>query len=106
MNPIARPTATRSAPLDAEPQRDPHAALRSLSQDLQSVFVQQLFAAMRASVPKDGFIADAPGTEMFDQMLDQKLASETSAHLSHGIADALYRQLSRGLPPAAETPEP
>jgi flagellar protein FlgJ len=107
MKPIAPAAAASPAnAIDPAKNRDERAALRKLSHDLESVFVKQLFAAMRSSVPKEGIVSEAPGADMFNQLLDDKLATETSARMSHGIADALYRQLSRGLPPAAKTEEP
>ena len=64
--------------------------------------MNQLFQAMRASVPKDPVLANAPGADMFTQIMDEKLASQASDHLQRGLGENLYRQLARRLP---ETPE-
>jgi flagellar protein FlgJ len=90
-------TPSATTRLDAPAARDPRAELRRLSDQLQAVFLNQLFQAMRASVPEtDGSGAD-PGREMFTQMLDERLSTEASKHMHHGISDALYRQLSARL---------
>lgn len=83
-------------------QRDSREAVRKLSHQLEAVFVNQLFQAMRASVPKDPILGNAPGAEMFTQIMDEKLASQASDHLQRGLGENLYRQLARRL---AETPE-
>lgn len=91
-----------SAPIGSTPpiqgaERDPRVELRRLAQELEAVFLNQLFQAMRASVPKDGVLAQGAGEELFTTMLDQKLADEAVRHMERGLSDALYRQLVRRL---------
>ena len=74
------------------------AKVYQLAHDLEGVFLNQLFQAMRQSVPQDGAIGEAPGQEMFTQLFDEKLANEASRHMTRGIGEALYRQLSARLP--------
>lgn len=80
------------------------AQVRKLAHQLEGVFLDQLFKAMRESVPKDGLTGSAPGQEMFTQMFDEKMAMEAAARSgSHGIGDALYRQLAARLPAEGAT---
>ena len=81
----------------AAASRDVHVELKRLAHELEGVFVNQLFQAMRATVPTSGPLGNDPGEELFTSMLDQSLAQEAARHLDHGIADALYRQLARRL---------
>ncbi len=76
--------------------RDAHAELRRLSQQLEAVFLNQLLQAMRASVPQENSLS-GPGGEMFQSMLDEKMASVAATRETRGLADALYRQLARRL---------
>ena len=76
--------------------------VRKLSHQLEAVFVNQLFQAMRASVPKDPVLDNAPGADLFTQIMDEKLANQASDRLQRGLGESLYRQLARRLP---ETPE-
>lgn len=77
-----------------------HASLKKAAEQLEGVFVQQLFKAMRDTVPQEeGIVTGGSGEEIFTGLMDQHLAAETPKHWEGGIADALYRQLSRGLPP-------
>ena len=95
-----------STPLTAAPPPDRRAQLRTLSRQLEGVFLNQLFQAMRASVPQDGVIASNPGQQMFTQMLDERLAGEASQRMSSGLSEALYRQLAARLGPETETRRP
>lgn len=94
-----------------------NARLLEAVKNLEGVFVQQLYKAMRESVPQDeGIISGGTGEEMFTALMDQHLAAETPRHWERGLSDALYRQLSRHLAPvdasavdaavAPSTPEP
>ena len=99
MKPLA-PAATATAPRAVMPAATPSSRdrLRTLSSQLEAVFIGQLFQAMRASVPRDGPTEAGAGEEMFTSMLDDRLAGEAARRMQHGIGEALYRQLSRGLP--------
>ena len=81
--------------------------LRKAANDLEGLFVAQMFKAMRDTVPKDdGIISGGSGEEIFTGLMDEHLAAETPSHWGGGISEALYRQLSRGLPAASETGVP
>lgn len=92
-------------PLDrrgAEPADRDAAAMRKASHDLEGVFVNELFKAMRATVPADGILSQDSGGELFSSMLDQRLAEVYAERERGGLGEALYRQLSRRL----NTPQP
>jgi len=86
------------APSPAGPRGD-RAALRKLSNQLEGVFMNQLFQAMRAAVPKAGLLDASPGEELFTSLLDERLAGQAAERMHRGIGEALYRQLARRLPP-------
>ena len=68
--------------------------LRDAARQLEGVFVQELFKAMRATVPQgEGIVSGGSGEEMFTAMLDQHLATAAPNRWEGGIGDALYRQL-------------
>ena len=77
--------------------------LRATARQLEGVFVEQMFKAMRETVPEGGALSGGSGEEMFTGMLDQSLAEEVPGRWSNGLAEALYRQLQRaaGLDAAA-----
>ncbi|HTS87719.1 MAG TPA: rod-binding protein [Gemmatimonadales bacterium] len=73
------------------------ARLHKAAQDLEGVFVNEMFKAMRATVPQDGLLPQNPGQDMFTSLMDERLAERYAEHAGRGIGEALYRQLSRGL---------
>lgn len=78
--------------------------LRKAAADLEGLFVAQMFKAMRDTVPKDdGIVSGGSGEDIFTGLMDEHLAAETPSHWGGGISEALYRQLSKGLPAASET---
>ncbi len=96
-------SASASAtPLSAKDQRD--ATLMKSASQLEGMFVQQLYKAMRDTVPQqEGIVSGGAGEDIFTGLLDQHLAAETPTQWEHGIAQALYRQLRHGTP--AEAPQ-
>lgn len=67
--------------------------LRQATRDMEGVFVQQLFKAMRDTVPRDGLVEGGSGEEMFTSMLDQQLAGAVPSTWQRGLSDAILRQL-------------
>ena len=102
----AAPVQRAHVNLAAPARRDDHVALRKAADQLQAVFLNQLFQAMRASVPKgdDGVTGDGGGEEMFQSMMDERISQLVAPKLSHGVGDALYHQLARRLDAAKEKP--
>jgi peptidoglycan hydrolase FlgJ len=91
------------AGLTAAPRPDERAQLRRMAHELEGVFLNQLFQAMRASVPQGGLVEAAPGQDLFTSMLDERLSSQAAERMKGGLGEALYRQMARRLPPE-ETP--
>ncbi len=104
MNPVSA-----SRPLPATPQpapTDEASRLRATARELEDVFVEQMFKAMRETVPTDGIVSGGSGEEMFSAMLDQRLAAQVSGTWANGLAEAVYRQLreAAGIAPDAVAP--
>ena len=78
------------APAGASPDE---VRLRRATQELEGVFVQELFKAMRETVPEGGVVDGGPGEEMFSSMMDQTISAEAASGWDRGIGAALYRQL-------------
>ncbi len=97
-------TGINAGGLNAAPT-DSRVQLKRLADELESVFLNQLFQAMRQSVPDGGLGESSPGEEMFTAMLDEQLAQEAAFKWERGLGEELYRQLSRRLvdQPAVES---
>ncbi len=92
-------TATGTAPAEER--------LRAATKQLEGVFVQELFKAMRETVPKDGLTDGGAGEDIFTGLMDEKIAAHVPDHWERGIGDSLYRQLRAALPhanPGAASP--
>ncbi len=67
--------------------------LKALSQQFESVLVNQLLTVMRTTVPKSDLLG-GHATDMFTSMLDQELADKISKTDGMGIGDMLFKQLT------------
>lgn len=89
----------RSTGGPAEQPSAQEAKLRRTALQLEGLFVQRMFAAMRETVPQDGMMAQSSAEQTFGAMLDEKLAEQAPTQWSgdHSLAEALYRQLRQRL---------
>lgn len=98
MSPPAIPSAGAARVRAAAPAAvDPRAQLKRLSYQLESVFMNQLFQAMRAAVPRGdgGETAAGGGEELFTSLMDERVAELAAPRMGRGPGEALYRQLER-----------
>ena len=76
--------------------------LRKACADFEAVFMSQIFAQLRATVPHDGLLDGGAGEDMFTSMMDEHVAAAAAGRLEHGVGAALYRQLRLLLHPEAK----
>lgn len=79
----------------AQEEKD-DAKLKQVCQEIEALFIQQLFKEMRATIPKDGILPESMATNIYQEMLDaeySKLMAKSPGNL--GIAEMLYQQLKR-----------
>jgi peptidoglycan hydrolase FlgJ len=69
------------------------ARLRAAARQLEGVFVQQMFKAMRDSVPGGGIVDGGAGEETFTGLLDEHLASQAAEGNGRGPGEALFLQM-------------
>ncbi len=81
--------------------------LRTATQLLEGTFYQEVFKAMRATVPEGGMVSGGSGEEIFTGMLDQTVADAAAARNDGGLGSALYRYLTQRIHGGASpTPGP
>ena len=61
--------------------------------EMESLFINQLFKEMRATIPKSGFISGGRAEEIYRSMLDSELAKELAKRNGLGLAPMLRSQL-------------
>lgn len=69
------------------------AKLKKATQDVEAIFVKDLMAAMRRTVPHES-MGSQFGSEMYQDMFDQALAQSGARSGSLGIGKTIYRQLA------------
>jgi flagellar protein FlgJ len=69
--------------------------LYKAAQALEGVFVQEMYKAMRTTVPTNPILPESGGEEMFTSLLDEHLAADTPQQWDNGLSSAIYRQLLR-----------
>ncbi len=69
--------------------------LKQACEDFEAIFLQQLLKSMRKTVVKSGLMDSSGQGEIFRDMLDAEVAKSAAKTHSAGIADLLYKQLSK-----------
>ena len=70
------------------------ARLRAASDALEGSFYQELFKAMRETVPESGLLDGGGGEDAFVSLMDQHLSEVAASRNEGGIGEALYRFFS------------
>ncbi len=81
---------TRSAVEHTEDEK-----LKSACRDFESLLISALMKAMRATVPKSDFFGSEKSEAVFRDMLDSEIAAVSARRGDLGVAQTLYRELSR-----------
>jgi peptidoglycan hydrolase FlgJ len=87
-----------------QPVERPEERLRKTALQLEGLFVQRMFAAMRETVPDGGMMPQSSAEGTFTQLLDEKMSEQVPSQWNgeHSLANALYEQLRRRLTPPAD----
>jgi flagellar protein FlgJ len=80
----------------AQSQRDKE-RLKEACKEMEAVFINTVLERMRATIIREGLIKESLGESIFTSMLDGELAQKISEGGGTGIADLLYRQLSKNI---------
>lgn len=70
--------------------------IRKAAADFESVFINQMFQAMRKTVPQVGLLGQDSAGQTFREMLDQQWSQNIAQAGGLGLGEILYRQLTDG----------
>ncbi|MBP7284031.1 MAG: rod-binding protein [Leptospiraceae bacterium] len=85
--------------IKAETAADPYRKkLFDASVEFESIFVKMMLSQMKKSVEKSGMIDGGHAEEIFEDMLYDEYAKNISKNESLGIAEEIYKSLSKSLP--------
>jgi flagellar protein FlgJ len=76
-------------------ERKDEKALREACTQFEGILLQMMYKQMKATVPKGTLIPKSYGTEYFEGMLDEALVDNAAKTNSIGLADIMYKQLSK-----------
>lgn len=68
-------------------------ALRESTREFEALYINEMFKAMRKTVPEDGIFKKDMSTKMFQEMMDMELARDTAKNDGMGIGLAMYNQM-------------
>lgn len=68
--------------------------LKGVSQDFESLFINQLFKSMRNTVPKDNWLNGGMKQEIFEDMLYEQYSKIISKRGGIGLGDMVYKYLT------------
>jgi Rod binding domain-containing protein len=69
------------------------AKVKAACTEMESLFIQNMFKEMRASIPKGGLTSGGKAEEMFTDMLDAEMAKTLSASGGIGLSSMVQNQL-------------
>lgn len=69
--------------------------LKEACREFESYFLKQTFDQMRKTVPESGLLEASAGREIYEDMLYEEYAKNISSGSGIGIAQMLYKQLSK-----------
>ena len=71
--------------------------LRAATRLLQSSFYEEMFKAMRETVPEGGVVSGGQGQDIFQSLFDQSVAESAAMKAEGGLGEALYRYFGGGV---------
>lgn len=69
--------------------------LKKACQEFESIMLSMMYKSMKATITKSDLIEKDAGTEIFESMQDDNLMEQASKTGSLGLAESLYKQLSK-----------
>ncbi len=79
----------------SEAATDETAQLQKVAEDFEAVFLFQVLKQMRSTIHKEGMFHGGMGEDVFTEMMDEEFAKRIASRQTTGIAEALFKQLSR-----------
>jgi len=87
------PAAANAATTSTDkPSRDLQ-SLRKSCREFEAIYIQEMYKAMRKTVPDSGLFEKDMASELYREMLDMEMAKATAAGKGTGIGEAMYQQM-------------
>jgi len=69
-------------------------SLRQSTREFEAIFVNEMFKAMRKTIPEGGLFEKDMSTDIYQEMIDMELARSSSDGDGLGLGKAMFDQLS------------
>jgi Rod binding domain-containing protein len=92
LNSVARALQSESARSAVDSAKELK-RLRGAAEDFESLFVTQMYQAMRKTAPPTQLFGNTRDEELFRGLLDQEVAKTASQSGSFGLGETLYQQM-------------
>lgn len=87
--------------LEEAAQNSEEKELKKVCQEFEAIVLNMMYKQMKATIIKSDLVEEDPGTAIFESMRDEELMNQASKTGSLGLAQSLYKQLSRQYAKAA-----
>jgi Rod binding domain-containing protein len=84
---------------------DPKRRLEAAASLLEASFYQELFKALRDTVPEGELTGGGDGEDIFSSLMDQHIAEVAAMRSERGLGRAVYRHFTAGAAGAGAVPE-
>lgn len=81
--------------LEAAMQNKDDKELKKACQEFEGIMLNMLYKQMKATIHKSDLVEKDPGSEIFESLQDDNLMELASETGSFGLAESLYKQLSK-----------
>ncbi len=68
-------------------------ALRQSTQEFEALYINEMFKAMRKTIPDGGLIDKGIGHDIYQEMIDMERARHASEGKGIGLGNAMFEQL-------------
>lgn len=72
-------------------------SLRRSCREFEAIYINEMYKAMRKTIPESGLFEKDMASELYKEMLDMELAKQTASGKGMGVGEAMYEQLKEQL---------
>jgi peptidoglycan hydrolase FlgJ len=72
--------------------------LRQYTREFEAIYINEMFRAMRRTIPDGGLIEKNMSTEIYEEAIDLELARSASSGRGIGLGEAMFEQLKHLVP--------
>lgn len=91
----ARTVKQRENPVATAAKSGEDVKLKAACKEMEAVFLNMMLSKLRATVPKGNLLGNSQEEQMLTSLLDTELTKNMAQAGGMGLADMLYRQLSK-----------